>query len=108
MKQILLSLVFCTTLCTNSYGSTATYYHDYYQGKKMSNGNKFSQSQLTCASNKYRLNTYLRVYYNKKSVVCKVTDRGGFGKEHIDLSKATFKQLSPLSKGVLRVRIVKL
>lgn len=101
-------MLICTTLCTNSFGSTATYYHDYYQGKRTTNGSIFSQGQLTCASNKYRLNTYLKVFYKNRSVICKVTDRGSFGKEHIDLSKATFLKLAPLRCGVLKVKIIKI
>lgn len=70
-------------------------------------GEKFDESAFTCACASYiRLGTFIRFTYQGKSVVAKCNDRGSFDKtlgRVADLSKATFSQLAPLSKGVIQV-----
>jgi rare lipoprotein A len=91
-------------------GCIASYYADHYEGKKMANGQPFHQARLTCASNDWPLKTRLRVRYGDKTVVVVVTDRMAvrFTKSRIDLSKAAFKALSPLTPGIITVGITRL
>lgn len=74
-------------------------------------GEKFDDSQLTVAcSNDYRLGDLLKITYNGKTVTARCNDRGSFEKygRKLDLSKATFMALAPLSKGVIEVEIEKI
>ena len=82
----------------------------------MANGEVFNDSKFTCASWNYGFGTFLRVVslHTNKKVVVKVTDRGpgqpkcsGLKGEQriIDLSKASFEKLAPLSSGLIKVRV---
>jgi rare lipoprotein A len=84
---------------------SATYYSDWFVGRKMANGKRFHQHTMVAAHPTYRLGTRLRVRYKKRSVVVVVTDRCRCS---IDLSKAAFRKLAPLRKGRIRVRVSKL
>ncbi|MFB6349433.1 septal ring lytic transglycosylase RlpA family protein [Moraxella sp. ZJ142] len=90
----------------------ATYYGDKFHGRKTASGERFNQNALTCASNSHKFGTRLKVTNtaNGKSVICRVNDRGGFGKYgvSVDLSKAAFKRIAPLGQGKVRVKIEKL
>lgn len=87
----------------------ATYYGGKFHGRKTASGEIFNQNAMTCASNKHKFGTRLKVtnVANGKSVVCRVNDRGGFGKYGIalDLSKGAFAKIAPLSQGRARVTI---
>lgn len=89
----------------NNFKTTATYYSDYYAGRQMANGKIFRQSGLTAAHRSLKFGTRLRVTHKGKSVVVVVTDRC---RCTLDLSKAAFKRLAPLSKGRIPVRVTKL
>lgn len=86
-----------------------TYYGDKFHGRKTANGERFNQNAMTCASNTHKFGTHLKVTNtaNGKSVVCRVSDRGGFSKYGVtlDLSKGAFAQIAPLSQGRARVTI---
>ncbi len=84
---------------------TATYYADSLQGRRMANGQTFSQSAMVAASNNYKLGTRLKVTNrnNKKSVVVTVADR--CSRCSIDLSKAAFRRIASLKKGRVPVSI---
>ncbi len=61
-----------------------------------------------CAHRTIPLRTVLRVVNlaNGKETRCTVTNRGPFrGDRVLDLTKATFAELAPVSKGVIHVRI---
>jgi len=87
----------------------ASYYSDKYEGMKTANGEIFSQSKLTVASNKYKFGTKLIVFNpeNKKSVIVRVNDKGGFDKYDriIDMSKASADSIGILNKGIAKVFI---
>lgn len=74
--------------------ASATFYHDYYQGRKMANGYRFSQNNLTGAHVSIPLGKKVKVTntWNKKSVFVTITDRCRC--HGIDLSKKAFFQLS--------------
>jgi rare lipoprotein A len=84
----------------------ATYYSDYYNGRKMANGKRFSQGGYTAAHPSHRLGTRLKVYNpkNKRSVIVTVTDRCRCS---LDLSKAAFSRIAKLSQGRVRVHTAK-
>lgn len=80
-----------------------------HHGRKAADGSVFNMNAMTCASNTYKLGTKLKVTNkeNGKSVIVKVTDRGGFTRlgRILDLSKASFSQIASTSKGIITVLI---
>jgi rare lipoprotein A len=74
------------------------------------NGEKFDEDAMTCATWDYPFGEKLLVIntLNGKWVVCRVNDRGP-GKRlrrEIDLTKAAFKKISHLKKGLIYVTII--
>ncbi|OGB62630.1 hypothetical protein A2X44_04270 [candidate division CPR3 bacterium GWF2_35_18] len=87
-----------------------TYYGDALHGRRTSSGEVFDMNAYTtAASPEYAFGTILKVtnIENGNSIEVKVNDRGAFYSRGVslDLSKAAFAELSPLSRGVLKVRI---
>lgn len=109
MKYLFLAIALFATASQANY---ATYYSDKFHGRKTASGERYNQNALTCASNQYKFGTRLKVTNkaNGKSVVCRVNDRGGFGKygTALDLSKASFAKIAPLSQGKIKVTIRRL
>ena len=86
----------------------ATYYHDRFHGRRMSNGKAHNKYAYTCAHRTLPLGTKLLVVNqrNQRSVVVEVTDRGPFRRDLIiDLSKAAARQLDMLRMGTILVDI---
>ena len=85
----------------------ASYYSDAFHGRKTASGVIYDKNKLTCASNTHKLGTKLKVTntQNNKSVVVTVTDRGGFSKVTIDLSKKAFSTIAELKRGIINVTI---
>ena len=75
-------------------------------------GEKFDDTKLTVAcSQKHKIGDTFKITYEGKTVVARCNDRGSFNEKYgreMDLSKATFATLAPLSKGVIAVKIEKL
>ncbi|UNU73307.1 septal ring lytic transglycosylase RlpA family protein [Moraxella nasovis] len=95
-----------TTLSIHAQAATASYYADKFNGRKTANGERFSNQGMTCASNQFKLGSYVKVINakNGKSIICKVNDR--IGKSgRIDLTKKAFSHLAPLSQGIVKVHI---
>ncbi|BAQ65905.1 rare lipoprotein A [Geminocystis sp. NIES-3709] len=86
-------------------GTTATYYSDAYQGKKMANGQRFSQNSNAVASNQYKIGTRLRICHQNRCVTGVVKDKCRCS---LDLSKGLFRQLASLKKGSISVRVSKI
>jgi rare lipoprotein A len=84
--------------------ASATYYADYFVGRPMANGKKFNQSAMVAAHPSLKMGTRLLVTYKGKSVVVIVSDRCRCS---LDLSKAAFSQLAPLSKGRIPVKVTR-
>lgn len=107
MKKLLLATMVLMGMSANA--QVVTYYGAGFHGKKTASGERFNQNALTCASNSHKFGTRLKVtnVKNGKSVICRVNDRGGFSKYGIslDLSKAAFAKIAPLSQGRARVTI---
>ena len=112
-KLIAIAMLFSSMLYSKSYYGKASYYTERDNRlnghNKTANGEYYSENALTCASNKYRMGTLLRVenIKNNKVVICRVNDRGGFHKygRVIDLSKRAFSQIASLKSGVVKVKI---
>lgn len=104
-----------TPVIEGEYHSVSFYdqsYCDKYSPKCITaSGEKFVDSDFTCAcANRYSLGTLFKVSYQGRSVVTRCNDRGNFeviGRT-LDLSKASFEALAPLSRGVLQVEIEEL
>lgn len=98
---LLISIIGC--------GKTASWYGDKFKGKPTASGYLFNPKEYTCASNKYKFGTVLKVTNvdNGKFVVVVVTDRGGFSKmgREIDLSRAAFAKIANLNSGLIKVKI---
>lgn len=91
--------------CLSSF--KASYYSDTFHGRKTASGIIYDKNKLTCASNIHKLGTKLKVTNteNNKSVIVTVTDRGGFSKVTIDLSKKAFSTIADLKQGIINVKI---
>jgi len=107
MKKLLI-LGLATLLISSATTMTASYYSDKYHLQKTASGEIFHQDRLTCASNVHRLGDSIRVTNIRtgKSVDVKVTDR--LPKKYsnrIDLSKRAFKEIAPLSQGLVKIKV---
>ena len=105
MKHIALIAMLLSTPAVADY---ATWYGNQFHGRMTASGERFNQHAMTCASNKHKFGTRLKVTNtaNGKSVVCRVNDRGRLGKGVVvDLSKGAFAKTAPLSKGKIKVKV---
>ncbi len=113
MKTILIIItaLLTTVLVTGKDKQTvASWYGEKYRGKATASGEPFNPSELTAAMWDVPFGTRYRVSYNGKSVVVRINDRGPAKhlNRGIDLSKAAFNKLSPLGKGLIKVKLEKL
>lgn len=73
-------------------------------------GEVFDDTKFTAAcSKRFALGSTLTVKHGNASIQVKCNDRGSFNEKYgriLDLSKAAFKALSPLSKGVIEVEVI--
>jgi rare lipoprotein A len=89
----------------------ATFYADYFEGRRTASGIPFRQNQMVAAHRAYPFGTLLRVtnLRNDRSVNVKVVDRGPFGaaarRPVIDLSRRAAQQLGFIDAGRAQVRI---
>lgn len=92
---------------------TGSVYSDYYVGRKTANGEVFSQSKMTCASNDYPLGTKLLVTHpNGNTVTVKVNDRmhKRFTGKRIDFARLPWQTLEKKPDGLhlrLKVEVMK-
>lgn len=103
-----LLVLFTLLLATPAIANYATWYGNQFHGRLTARGERFNQHAMTCASNKHKFGTQLRVTNtaNGKSVVCRVNDRGKLGKGVVvDLSKGAFAKIAPLSQGKVKVKV---
>jgi rare lipoprotein A len=89
----------------------ATFYADYFEGRRTASGIPFRQNQMVAAHRAYPFGTLLRVtnLSNNRSVNVKVVDRGPFGaaarRPVIDLSRRAAQQLGFITAGRTQVQI---
>lgn len=78
-------------------------------GSRTANGDHFTGEDMTAAHMTLPFGTKVRVTNPKtgKSVIVRINDRGGFDRlgRVIDLSKAAFQAIAPLSAGVVTVQL---
>jgi rare lipoprotein A len=88
----------------------ASFYADFFEGRKTANGEKYDPSEFTAASRTLPMDTRVRIRRvdNGKTVVVRVNDRGPFGKRSriFDLSKAAAKQLDMLHVGKAQIEAI--
>lgn len=88
--------------------SYASFYSDALQGNTTASGDKYDKNKFTAAHKELPFGSRVEVtnLNNNKSVIVKINDRGPFVEGRvIDLSKAAFEAISPLSKGVIPVSL---
>ena len=94
-------LIFLLFLSNLNLSTGVASWYDY----SLPNYPDYSKTHFTSASKDYPKGTYLLVC-EKKCVIVRVNDYGPARDDRvIDLSSAAFKELSPLSKGVIKVKI---
>ncbi len=89
----------------------ASYYGENFHGKTTASGEVFDASGFTAAHRTFPFGTWVKVknFENGKVVYVRINDRGPYaGDRIIDLSKAAFEAISPLSRGVIHVAITPL
>lgn len=112
MKAIMLSLLMFLSSMSVQADTASWYGFKPWEGRKTASGEVFKTHALTCASNTHKLGTMVKVTNkaNGKNIICKVNDRGGFGKygRSIDMSYGAFTKIANPSQGLVKVTIKKL
>ena len=88
---------------------TASFYSDWFQGRRTASGAIFHQNQFTAAHKSLPFGTWVKVInlQNKRSVIVCINDRGPFVKGRIiDLSKSAAKEIGNLTDGIFKVHIL--
>lgn len=86
----------------------ASFYANLLENRQTANGERFKQHLITAAHRTLPFGTRVKVTnrVNGKSVTVRINDRGPYIRGRIiDLSRAAFRRISPLSKGVIPVKI---
>ncbi len=86
----------------------ASYYDEFFNGRKTANGEIFSHKLLTAAHPSWPFNTKVKItnLVNNNTVVVRINDRGPFVKgRSIDVSKQAAKVLGFLNSGVVEVKM---
>lgn len=94
----------------NSYNEigTASWYGDFFNGKRTANGEIFNSREITAAHKTLPLPSIVRVtnLENGKMIMARVNDRGPFSHNRlIDLSRESAKLLGFKEKGTAKVKV---
>ena len=90
---------------------TASFYHDGFEGQETASGELFQTKKLTAASNKFNLQSWVRVtnLRNNKSVIVRIIDRmhPRMAKRGriVDLSLKAAKRIKMLGEGLAKVKV---
>ncbi len=106
LPALLLLLVSCTPKVAET--GKASYYADFFKGRKTSNGETFRQRKLTAAHRTLPFGTKVKVtnLKNGKTVKVRINDRGPFVDGRIiDLSRKAARRLGMVDDGVVPVEI---
>ena len=90
------------------YTGYATWYADYFHGRRTANGEIYHKDKFTAAHRTLPFGTMVKVTNldNNKSCIVKINDRcGNNPKMTIDLSKAAAAEIGMLSAGIQKVRL---
>ena len=113
MKKLstMLFLMLNVLVYSQTINGTATYYAGKHHGRKTASGIIYNKYDLTCAASaKFKFGTLLKVTNeaNGKTVIVKVTDRGGAIKGNkLDLSQKAFESIADLRRGFIKILIEK-
>ena len=86
----------------------ASYYHDYFTGKRTASGENYDPNKLTAAHKSLPIGTLIKVTNldNGKSVIVIINDRGPFVPGRIiDLDKVAFQKIASICAGVITVKM---
>ncbi|GEM_PF-1496700 len=98
--------IFGTIRAQHMMKGKATFYADFFHGKRSADGSVFNQNGFTCAHRTLPFGTVLKVtnQRNGLSTIVTVTDRGPYGRGLvIDLTRAAAKEINMISAGVVPV-----
>ncbi len=94
-----------------SLNGIASFYANRFNGLKTATGEIFRQTNLTAASNNFKINTWVKVtnLFNNKSVIVRINDRmhermAKMGRV-VDLTGAAAKLLGVGNDGLLKVKV---
>lgn len=90
---------------------TASWYGEFFRGRKTANGERFDPTGLTAAHRTLPLGTVVEVtnLENGKTVVVRINDRGPYVKGRIiDLSRAAAREIGMIRKGITQVKVEKI
>lgn len=90
---------------------TASFYHPKYNGRRTSNGEIYSDSKPSAASNDYPLGTKLLIINKStgQTVTVVVNDRmADWIVQRIDLSRFAFKKIGKIAQGLQKVSVVQI
>jgi rare lipoprotein A len=82
---------------------SGSYYHPKFNGRAMACGGRYSDGDLTAASNHYPCGTLVEVTHGGRSVIVEITDR--CGRCGIDLSRAAAREIGLIGPGRARVQV---
>lgn len=103
---VVLSLLLSAQAATAQEVGWASFYHDYFNGKRTASGELYSSKKLTAAHRTLPIGTMVKVtnLANDRSIVVRINDRGPFVQGRIlDLSRAAAEQLGYIAAGSTRV-----
>jgi len=107
-SMVILCLLFIQKGAAQETG-IASYYADFFNGRKMANGDRYNPEQYTCAHPTAPIGSIIKVAradFPDISVIVTVSDRGPFVKGRIvDLSKCAAAELGILHMGITEVVI---
>ncbi len=107
-KFVLLFLLALSPMAAKAECGQASYYGPGLHGGVTANGERFDQYAMTAAHPYQRLNSYVNVTHNGKTIRVKISDRGPYtGGRVLDLSYGAFAALASPSRGVINVCIAK-
>lgn len=100
-----------SVMAQQSESGKASWYGDKFHGRSTASGEKYDMNAISAAHKSHRFGTKVRVtnVETGESLVVRINDRmpdtsGNKGRV-IDLSKAAFKKLAPLERGIIDVRL---
>jgi rare lipoprotein A len=105
---VLVSLIFSINITAQTLQGKASYYASKFEGRKTATGAKFNNNGNTCACNKLKLGSVVKVtnLSNKKTAILLVNDRlAPNSKRLIDVTQKAAKQLGFYKNGLGKVSI---
>ncbi len=107
---ILLTCIFvgCYDKVLETEEGLASYYADFFHGRKTASGALYDTAAMTCAHPHWPLGSVVRVtnLQNNHTIEVVVNDRGPHVDQRIiDLSKAAAKELDFIKKGLVKVHL---